>query len=46
MGDKSPKSKQHDQKQKDAAKVDIAVLAKSKQDANARPQPVATKGKK
>jgi hypothetical protein len=46
MGDKSLKSKQRDQKQKDAAKIGIAVLAKSKQDANTRPQAAAPKGKK
>ena len=46
MGDKSLKSKQRDQKQKDVAKAGIAVLAKSKQDAQTRPQPAATKGKK
>jgi hypothetical protein len=46
VGDKSLKSKQRDQKQKDAAKVGVAVLAKSKQDAQARPQPVLPKGKK
>ena len=46
MGDKSLKSKQRDQKQKDAAKVGSATAAKSKQDSYTRPpQPVA-KGKK
>ena len=46
MGDKSLKSKQRDQKHKDAAKVEVAVLAKSKQDAQMRPQAVVAKGKK
>jgi hypothetical protein len=46
MGDKSLKSKQRDQKQKDAAKAGSAAAAKSKQDSYTRPpQPVA-KGKK
>lgn len=46
MGDKSLKSKQRDQKQKDAAKAGSAATAKSKQDSFTRPpQPVA-KGKK
>ena len=41
MGDKSLKSKQRDQKQKDAAKVVSAAVAKAKQDINVRaPQPV------
>ena len=40
MGDKSLKSKQRDQKQKDAAKVETAAVAKAKQDTNVRaPQP-------
>ncbi len=46
MGDKSLKSKQRDQKQKDAAKVGVAVMAKSKQDAQMRAQPAGEKGKK
>jgi len=45
MGDKSLKSKQRDQKQKDAAKVESTSKAKSKQDSYNHPQPVA-KGKK
>jgi hypothetical protein len=46
MGDKSLKSKQRDQKQKDAAKAGSAAAAKSKQESYTRsPQPVA-KGKK
>ena len=43
MGDKSPKAKQRDQKQKDAAKAGGAVQAKAKQDRATQP-PVA-KGK-
>ena len=46
MGDKSLKSKQRDQKQKDAAKIEVAVVAKSKQDAQMRAQQVVAKGKK
>jgi hypothetical protein len=46
MGDRSPKSKHRDQKQKEVAKVGRAVDAKSKQDSQRRaPQPAA-KGKK
>ena len=45
MGDKSPKSKQRGQKQKDAAKAGSAAAAKSKQEGYAQSQPVA-KGKK
>lgn len=36
MGDRSPKSKQRDQKQKDIAKASDAAAAKSKQDAQSR----------
>jgi uncharacterized protein YheU (UPF0270 family) len=36
MGDKSPKSKQRDQKQKDVAKASGAAAAKSKQDSQSR----------
>jgi hypothetical protein len=46
MGDRSPKSKQRDQKQKDAAKANDAAAAKSKQDAQSRmplPQPKTRK---
>jgi hypothetical protein len=43
MGDKSLKSKQRDQKQKDAAKVEVAAVAKTKQDANVRMQAPASK---
>jgi hypothetical protein len=46
MGDKSLKSKQRDQKQKDAAKAENAAAAKSKQDSYTRLQPPVTKGKK
>jgi hypothetical protein len=46
MGDKSLKSKQRDQKQKDAAKAESATAAKSKQDSNTRLQQTVTKGKK
>ena len=46
MGDKSLKSKQRGQKQKNAAKAGSAAVAKTKQDSYNRPlQPVA-KGKK
>jgi len=42
MGDKSPKSKQRDQKKKDAAAAKEAAAAKSKQDAQSQYQrPVA-----
>ena len=46
MGDKSPKSKQRDQKQKDAAKAGSAAVARSKQDSYAHPQHPLAKGKK
>ena len=36
MGDRSPKSKNRDQKQKDAAKVQGAAQAKSKQDGHSQ----------
>ena len=36
MGDRSPKSKQRDQKQSDVAKASDAAAAKSKQDAQSR----------
>jgi hypothetical protein len=39
MGDKSLKSKQRDQKQKDAAKNEGVAVAKAKQAANVRMQP-------
>jgi hypothetical protein len=42
MGDKSLKAKQRDQKQKDAAKVGTAAVAKAKQEHGMRvPQPVS-----
>ena len=46
MGDRSPKSKQRDQKQKDAAKVIDAAAAKSKQDAQSRAPMPNLKGQK
>lgn len=46
MGDKSLKSKQRDQKQKDAAKAGSAAAAKSKQDSYTRLQQAVAKGKK
>jgi len=46
MGDKSLKSKQRGQKQKDAAKAQSAAEAKSKQDSYYHPQPPVAKGKK
>ena len=46
MGDKSLKSKQRDQKQKDAAKAGNAAAAKSKQDSYTRLQQPVAKGKK
>jgi hypothetical protein len=46
MGDKSLKSKQRGQKQKDVAKARSAAEAKSKQDSYHHPQPPAAKGKK
>lgn len=45
MGDKSPKSKQRDLKQKQVVKAQGAADAKAKQDRNG-PQVTATKGKK
>jgi uncharacterized protein YheU (UPF0270 family) len=46
MGDKSPKSKQRDQQQKDAAKVSGAVTAKAKQDSQSRAPLPQSKGRK
>ena len=46
MGDKSLKSKQRDQKQKNAAKAGSAAVAKSKQDSYNRPLQPMAKGKK
>jgi hypothetical protein len=45
MGDKSPKSKHRDQKQKDAAKAQGAAVARSKQESQSHTPPAA-KGKK
>ena len=45
MGDKSPKSKQRDQKKKNAASVKGAAVAKAKQDAQSQYQRPETKGK-
>ena len=42
MGDRSPKSKQRDQKQKDVARSATAAAAKSKQDGQAQ-QPAKVK---
>jgi hypothetical protein len=39
MGDRSPKSKARDQKQKTAAKADSAAQVKSKQDSYSQPKP-------
>ena len=46
MGDKSPKAKQRDQKQKDAARTEGAVRAKSKQDSYRQTPSIPGKGKK
>ena len=46
MGDKSPKSKQRGQKQKDAARVAGVVEAKSKQDGYSKTPPIPGKGKR
>jgi hypothetical protein len=46
MGDKSPKSKQRDQKQKDAARAEGAAHAKSKQDSYRQTPSIPGKGKK
>ncbi len=46
MGDKSPKSKQRGQTQKDAAKAEGAAAAKSKQDNQSQAQQTTAKGKK
>ncbi len=46
MGDKSPKSKQRDQKQKDAARAQGAAQAKSKQDSYHQTPSIPGKGKK
>ena len=46
MGDKSPKAKQRDQKQKDAARTEGAAQAKSKQDSYRQTPSIPGKGKK
>ena len=46
MGDRSPKSKQRGQKQKDAARAEGAAQAKSKQDSHNQAKVPAGKGKK
>jgi hypothetical protein len=47
MGDKSPKSKQREQKQKDTQKQQVVVSAKNKQDGQRQQvQPDAARGKK
>jgi hypothetical protein len=46
MGDKSPKSKHRDQKQKNIAKAGRNAEAKSKQDGQSRALQTAAKGKK
>ena len=46
MGDKSPKSKQRNQKQKDSAKADGQAKMRSKQDGYSQTQPLGAKGKK
>jgi hypothetical protein len=46
MGDKSPKSKQRNQKQKDSARTESQAKARSKQDGYSHIQLVVGKGKK
>jgi hypothetical protein len=46
MGDRSPKSKQRDQKQRGIAKAADAAQAKSKQDGQSRAPLSAGKGRK
>ena len=46
MGDKSPKSKQRSNQQKDAAKAEGAAAAKLKQDSYSRPSKTPVKGGK
>ncbi len=46
MGDRSPKSKQRGQKQKDLAKAEGAAEAKSKQANQSRASQTTAKGKK
>ena len=46
MGDRSPKSKERDQKQKNAVKAESAAQAKSKQDTQNRATQIPGKTKK
>ncbi len=46
MGDKSPKSKDRDKKQKKAAKAEQTTAARSKQDAHNSSSLLTPKGKK
>jgi hypothetical protein len=46
MGDKSPKSKERDQKQKTAAKADNAAQARAKQDSHSPFKPTPAKVRK
>jgi hypothetical protein len=46
MGDKSPKSRQRGQQQKDAARVRDAAAAKSKQESQSRAPLTPGKGKR
>ena len=46
MGDKSPKSKERDQKQKNAARAENAAHARSKQDGQNRAAQIPGKTKK
>jgi hypothetical protein len=46
MGDKSPKSKERDQKQKNAARAESAAQARSKQDSQNRATQIPGKTKR
>jgi hypothetical protein len=46
VGDKSPKSRERDQKQKNAAKAENAAQARSKQDSQSRATQIPGKAKK
>jgi len=46
VGDKSPKSKERDQKQKNAARAESAAQARSKQDSQNRTTQIPGKAKK
>ena len=46
VGDKSPKSKERDQKQKNTAKAESAAQARSKQDSQNRATQIPGKAKK